>query len=328
MDDMIRDNLGKTCSDVAGGADTSTLISGQSMTEDQAEKLQADDLARTVSRSRYHEAYLALLAAYIASPASDAASSRTSIAEQAASSSASSQVSAASGHVSNAAAEQLYHYIARPRSRCIDFGARDPATGTTLLHEAVKRKDLGLIKLAIAKGADVLSRDKRGKVPLDSAKDDRIKSVLQQGEAGQWVIEFWHAILTIYIAATSKEGNALRKTLGSPSSGAAPLLGASPAAMRGYLQKWTNMARGYRSRWFVLDNGERIAQSLKGVALILTPLRHSVVLPHAGRRRQGISRIHQYECRDHQRPQRGQAQVQCRQQARQKLPQLLSQGQS
>lgn len=90
-------------------------------------------------------------------------------------------VSAASGHVSNVAAEKLYHFIARPRSRCIDFGTKDGASGTTVLHEAVKRKDLGIVKLVISKGGDVLARDRKGKLPVDLAKDERVKNVLRQG---------------------------------------------------------------------------------------------------------------------------------------------------
>lgn len=165
--------------------------------------LSAADTHSTVSRSHYNEAYLALLAAYIASPASESTSSRHShssstastitspklsqgplptISDSTTGASTTPPVSAASGHVSNVAAEKLYHLIAKPRSRCIDFGTRDHATGTTVLHEAAKRKDLAVIKLAISKGADVLSRDKKGKLPIDLAKDERIKTVLRQGE--------------------------------------------------------------------------------------------------------------------------------------------------
>jgi oxysterol-binding protein 1 len=165
-------------------------------------------------------------------------------------------VSAASGHVSNVAAEKLYHFIARPRSRCIDFAARDQATGTTILHEAAKRKDLAVIKLAVTKGADILGRDKKGKLPVDSAKDERIKSVLRQG------VSFMSCLAEMATddtpTAASSEGRALRAAASDPSAGAAPLLG-QPPAMRGYLSKWTNMARGYRTRWFVLDNGELVS---------------------------------------------------------------------
>lgn len=141
------------------------------------------------------------------------------------------KVSAAAGHVSNAAAEALYHFVAFPRSGSVDFSIRDKATGMTVLHEAAKRKDLGLIKLVISKGGDVLSRDKRGKLPVDYAKDDRIKSALRQ-------------------IATS-EGRALQAGEGS----GAPVRYGRPPAMKGYLDKYTNVTSRYKPRWFVCDNG-------------------------------------------------------------------------
>lgn len=67
--------------------------------------------------------------------------------------------------------------------------------------------------------------DRKGKIAMDLAKDDRIRSVLKA-------------------AAEAAEVD----------GGVAANLGAPPS-MRGFLSKWTNMARGYRSRWFVLDNG-------------------------------------------------------------------------
>ncbi|GAA5952324.1 hypothetical protein JCM21900_003782 [Sporobolomyces salmonicolor] len=240
VDDMIRDLSGKTCLEVAATPEAAGVI--------------------TLSRYKCNEMFLALLAAYIASPASDAALSRSSTVQPptpslstqtsplssttpAFSSPQSThqplpiQVSAASGHVSNAAAEKLYHFIAKPRARCLDFAMQDHGSGTTVLHEAVRRKDLGLIKLVLGRGGDVLARDRKGKLPVDLAKDERIKSVLRQAANSEGKA----------LQAASKEG-------GAGAGAAAPLLG-KPPSMRGYLSKWTNMARGWRSRWFVLENG-------------------------------------------------------------------------
>lgn len=145
-------------------------------------------------------------------------------------------VSAASGHVSNTQAEKLYHFIAKPRAKCLDFNLQDPSSGTTILHESVRRKDLGLIKLVLNRGGDVLGRDRKGKLPVDFAKDDRIKSVLRQ--------------------VVNSEGQALQAASASGGSNSGgPNSAGKPPAMRGYLSKWTNMARGWRSRWFVLENG-------------------------------------------------------------------------
>ncbi|SGY27552.1 BQ5605_C124g13324 [Microbotryum silenes-dioicae] len=208
IDDAVKDCQGKTALESASSADTAKLIS--------------------VSRSHYTEKYLALLAAYIASAGGETSTSSghrhtPSLASiRPGKSEATGEVSAASGHVSNATAEAVYHFLQQPRSTGIDYSLKDHATGTTLLHEATRRKDLGLIKLAISKGADVLARDGKGKIPLDVARDERIKSYLKQA------------------AITEGEHSKLP--------------GETPS-MRGYLSKWTNMARGYRSRWFVLSNG-------------------------------------------------------------------------
>ncbi|GJN91163.1 hypothetical protein Rhopal_004181-T1 [Rhodotorula paludigena] len=238
-DDMVRDQSGKTCLEVAATAEAAGIIN--------------------VSRGKWNEVFLAHLAAYVASPASDnpsTSSNRTSAILSPRLSTSSlhppsppigtgSAVSAASGHVSNSAAEKLYHFIAKPRARCCDFALRDPNSGTTVLHEAVRRKDLGLIKLVLARGGDVLARDKRGKLPVDLAKDERIRSVLRH--------------------AANSEGQALQAAgataLPTPGAGAAPGQAGQGApakapAMKGYLSKWTSVAKGgYKSRWFVLENG-------------------------------------------------------------------------
>lgn len=174
-----------------------------------------------MSRANYNETYLALLAAYVASPSADlpipaphnrlsshlpsvvsshlpsvsaylpsVVSSSPKIATSVSvppslpnsPSLSSTPISAASGHVSNAEAEKLYHFIAGRRSRCLDFSARDNISGSTILHEAARRKDLGIIKLVVARGGDVLVRDRKGKLAVEVAKDERIKIMLKQSE--------------------------------------------------------------------------------------------------------------------------------------------------
>jgi hypothetical protein len=186
----------------------------------------------TASRAHYNETYLQLLATYSSSPIQAAVPASPS--PNSLPSSPINTVSAASGHVSNAAAEKLYHMIEEPRAQCIDFAAKDAATGSTILHEAAKRKDLGIIKLVIAKGGDVLARDRKAKIALDVAKDERIKQVLRQTAATEEL-----ALQTASEAAVAHGSKSLKE----------------PAPMRGYISKWTNMARGYRTRWLVLDQG-------------------------------------------------------------------------
>ncbi|TNY21033.1 exodeoxyribonuclease V [Rhodotorula diobovata] len=232
-DDTVRDQSGKNCLEVAATAEAAGIISA--------------------SRNKLNEIFLAHLAAYVASPTSDSASASNRASTLISSSprlSTSSQlppttttptqgssgppptVSAASGHVSNGAAEKLYHLIAKPRAASCDFSLRDPSSGTTILHEAVRRKDLGLIKLVLARGGDALARDRRGKAAIDLAKDERIRSVLRQ--------------------RLNSEGMALQA--GAASGAEAPQRG--PPALKGYLTKWVSVAKGgYKPRWFVLENG-------------------------------------------------------------------------
>lgn len=62
----------------------------------------------------------------------------------------------------------------------------DDQSGTTLLHEAAKRKDLSLLELAIRAGADVFVRDRRGRPVYDASgmgKDDQVRVFLRQCES-------------------------------------------------------------------------------------------------------------------------------------------------
>ncbi|GAA5867313.1 hypothetical protein JCM3774_003542 [Rhodotorula dairenensis] len=284
-DDMIRDQSGKTCFEVAATPEAASLIS--------------------VSRNKWNEMFLSHLAAYIASPhgsespskrdsallsprkppaslPSAAANAATATADAVAHSSSHTSstsphagVSAAAGHLSNVAAERLYHFVAKPRARCCDFAMRDPASGTTVLHEAAKRKDLALIKLVLSRDADVLARDKRGKLPIDLAKDERIKEVLRKransegralaratSSAGtdKTVTPASGAKFAGFTSASAAGGGAGGSAAPSVSSASSSMTGVAPPlpkqpVMKGYLQKWTNLAKGYKPRWFVLENG-------------------------------------------------------------------------
>ncbi|CAL1697213.1 unnamed protein product [Somion occarium] len=120
--------------------------------------------------------------------------------------------------------EALIKLLSSPRARLVDLSYLDDTSGTTLLHQAAKRKDLGAIELAIRAGADVFVRDRRGRTVIESVgKDDRVKVFLKQF-ANQ------------------------DSTLIEPPS-------TEPPEHRGYLNKYTNVAKGYNTRWFVLKNG-------------------------------------------------------------------------
>ncbi|KAI9513276.1 Oxysterol-binding protein-domain-containing protein [Russula earlei] len=119
----------------------------------------------------------------------------------------------------------LIAVISSPRARLIDLSYLDDASGTTLLHEATRRKDLRLIELAVRAGADVFIRDRKGRSVQDVAgKDDKVRVFLRQ---------FANNDTTLI-----NDG-----------------LVSGPPTLKGYLNKYTNVARGYSTRWFVLKDG-------------------------------------------------------------------------
>lgn len=77
--------------------------------------------------------------------------------------------------------DTLVNLLSSPRIRHVDLSYLDDSSGTTLLHEAAKRKDLRGVELAIRAGADVFVRDRRGRNVIESVgKDDRVKVFLRQ----------------------------------------------------------------------------------------------------------------------------------------------------
>ncbi|EJF58501.1 Oxysterol-binding protein-domain-containing protein [Dichomitus squalens] len=120
--------------------------------------------------------------------------------------------------------EALVKLLSSPRIRLVDLSYLDDASGRTLLHEAARRKDLRLVELAVRAGADVFVRDRKGRPVYDSAgKDDRVRVFLRQ--------------------FTNQDNSLIQE----PSS--------EPPELKGYLNKYTNVAKGYNTRWFVLHQG-------------------------------------------------------------------------
>ncbi|TFK84172.1 hypothetical protein K466DRAFT_497061 [Polyporus arcularius HHB13444] len=120
--------------------------------------------------------------------------------------------------------EALLKLLDSPRVRLVDLSYLDDASGRTLLHEAARRKDLRLVEKAIRAGADVFVRDRKGRPVYESApKDDKVRAFLRQ--------------------FTNQDNSLIQE----PSS--------EPPELRGYLNKYTNVAKGYNTRWFVLHQG-------------------------------------------------------------------------
>lgn len=81
--------------------------------------------------------------------------------------------------------QSILALLASPRARHIDLSWLDKPSGTTLLHEAARRKDLRLVELVVQAGADVFVRDRRGRRVGETDKssgrsDDRVKVFLRQ----------------------------------------------------------------------------------------------------------------------------------------------------
>ncbi|EGF99292.1 uncharacterized protein MELLADRAFT_45770 [Melampsora larici-populina 98AG31] len=197
VDDSIRDLDSKTCLEVCKHPEVAKLVQ--------------------VSRAQLSGSFLALLSAYIASP-------QTAIVSQAAVDSigapSTNETSKTPINNHESAADQLFKLLHCPRAKLINYNLKEEQSGTTLLHEAARRRDLHLLGLAISRGADVLARDRKNKMPIDVAKDEKVKGILRQTHAQSKI-----------------EPSGLQPTL------------------KGYLSKWTNMAKGYNIRWLVLDNG-------------------------------------------------------------------------
>ena len=77
--------------------------------------------------------------------------------------------------------QNLITLLSSPRARLIDLSYLDDASGTTLLHEATRRKDFRLVESAVRAGADVFIRDRKGRPVQEVAgKDDKMRVFLRQ----------------------------------------------------------------------------------------------------------------------------------------------------
>ncbi|CAK9786023.1 hypothetical protein CC85DRAFT_308156 [Cutaneotrichosporon oleaginosum] len=148
------------------------------------------------SRAALQSRYLVLLASYVSSPLS-------SVEE----------------------GTNMLNFLDKPRAEALNLNALDERTGTSLLHEAARRRDLRLVELAVKRGADVFVRDRRGRrvQEHDKGADERIKTYLRQ--------------------FTNQETMVQNKSDGRPPD------------LKGFLSKWVNYRSGWKTRWFVLENG-------------------------------------------------------------------------
>ncbi|KDQ23149.1 hypothetical protein PLEOSDRAFT_35466 [Pleurotus ostreatus PC15] len=184
------------------------------------------DTAKAIDDSRafLNASFRSLLRSYILSPLPDPTASpipRTT-------STSSTPQTSNSRPIPNT---QLIALLSSPRARhpLLNVNYIDDASGFSLLHAAAARHDLRMIESAVRSGADVFVRDARGRGVEEEwkAEGDRIKVFLRQCDSS--------GLTTIHAQATHGL--------------------AEPPSLKGYLNKYTNVAKGYNTRWFVLRDG-------------------------------------------------------------------------
>jgi len=120
-------------------------------------------------------------------------------------------------------------------------------TGGTLLHEASRNKDIKLIQLLLMSGADPFRRDRKGKLPQDTTKDEKTRHILKKSPAAEAAQRS--------VQEKGILGSAPAQAAGASSASENPLGGKESREMKGYLKKWTNYTGGWKLRWFVLEEG-------------------------------------------------------------------------
>ncbi|CAK5274399.1 unnamed protein product [Mycena citricolor] len=139
----------------------------------------------------------------------------------------------------------LLSLLSSPRVAHVDLNYLDDSSGKSLLHEAARRRDLRLLELAVRAGADVFVRDMRGKLPgegLPSTTTGYSGGGKGKGDGD----------VKAFLRQLTNQDPALLQRSPNLSGAAAP---SAPPSLRGHLNKYTNVARGWNTRWFVLDAG-------------------------------------------------------------------------
>ncbi|PVU98704.1 hypothetical protein BB560_000576 [Smittium megazygosporum] len=103
----------------------------------------------------------------------------------------------------------------------INFLARRNTDGKTLLHIAAENDLVPLAEWAIKNGADIFIKDFKGNVPFNYSKSTQMKK--------------------LFALATSNKGPGFSYE--------------NAPSYSGQLEKWTNYASGWKSRWFELESG-------------------------------------------------------------------------
>lgn len=154
----------------------------------------------------------------------------------------------------------LEELLSIPRAATLlDINGQDPDTGSTVLHDFVKARNIPMVEFILSHGADPFRRNSSGILPIDATKDETIKRLLKQSTRSQTVV-----IQSPGSAQVPLNGPST-KIAGIPPGDPAtyypdnnddlPHMAGPAPSMKGFLKKWTNFTSGYKLRWFVLENG-------------------------------------------------------------------------
>lgn len=153
----------------------------------------------------------------------------------------------------------LDELLSNPRAAALlDINGQDPDTGSTVLHDFVRSRNVAMIEFILSHGGDPLRRNSKGVLPIDLTKDDNIRKILKKSTKSQQVILQSAGMSPMAMKnrnqLTTAQSGESKSSLVEDNSDHPSLLG-PPPSMKGFLKKWTNFTGGYKLRWFVLENG-------------------------------------------------------------------------
>lgn len=154
----------------------------------------------------------------------------------------------------------LEELLSNPRAATLlDINGQDPDTGSTVLHDFVKARNIPMVEFILSHGGDPFRRNSKGILPIDATKDETIKRLLRQATKSQTVMIQTPGSPQLPASVVSNGNPGIKP--GDPATyypsmdGEYPHLAGPAPSMKGFLKKWTNFTSGYKLRWFVLENG-------------------------------------------------------------------------
>lgn len=153
----------------------------------------------------------------------------------------------------------LEELLTVPRAATLlDINGQDPDTGSTVLHDFVRERNLPMIEFILSHGGDPFRRNSKGILPIDATKDETTRRLLKQATKTQTVVIQSAGSSQIPLGgptASSKISPGDPATYYPTTEDDIPIMAGPAPSMKGFLKKWTNFTGGYKLRWFVLEHG-------------------------------------------------------------------------